>query len=96
MPKYLFERSATFRAFFHRGASCWPLLKAQVELLPRPGGKGKSCSLLASPYHFSIEMSHPRRESTQSTGIGSADISASMRGKTSYRCDDASLFRMAG
>jgi hypothetical protein len=38
MPKYLFERSATFRAFFHRGASCWPLLKAQVELLPRPGG----------------------------------------------------------
>jgi hypothetical protein len=38
MPKYLFERSATFRAFFHMGASCWPLLKAQVELLPRPDG----------------------------------------------------------
>ena len=33
MPKYLFERSATFRAFFRLGSSCWPLLKAELELV---------------------------------------------------------------
>ena len=35
MPKYLFERSATFRAFFQVGSSCWPLLKAELELGPQ-------------------------------------------------------------
>jgi hypothetical protein len=33
MPKYLFERSATFRAFFQVGSSCWPLRKAELELV---------------------------------------------------------------
>ena len=37
MPKYLFERSATFRAFFQVGSSCWPLLKAELELAPQAG-----------------------------------------------------------
>jgi hypothetical protein len=37
MPKYHFERSSTFRAFFQVGSSCWPLLKAEIELLPQPG-----------------------------------------------------------
>ena len=37
MPKYLFERSATFRAFFQVGSSCWPLLKAELELGPQGG-----------------------------------------------------------
>jgi hypothetical protein len=35
MPPYLFERSATFRAFFQVGSSCWPLLKAELELVPQ-------------------------------------------------------------
>jgi hypothetical protein len=33
MPKYLFERSATFRAFFQVGSSCWPLRRAELELV---------------------------------------------------------------
>jgi len=37
MPKYLFERSATFRAFFQVGSSCWPLRKAELELVPQAG-----------------------------------------------------------
>jgi hypothetical protein len=37
MPKYLFERSATFRAFFRLGSSCWPLLKAELALRPQAG-----------------------------------------------------------
>jgi hypothetical protein len=37
MPKYLFERSASFRAFFRLGSSCWPLLKAELELGPPAG-----------------------------------------------------------
>jgi hypothetical protein len=37
MPKYLFERSATFRAFFQVGSSGWPLLKAEIELVPQAG-----------------------------------------------------------
>jgi len=37
MPTYLFERSATFRAFFRLGSSCWPLLKAELALRPQAG-----------------------------------------------------------
>jgi hypothetical protein len=33
MPKYVFERSEVFRAFFQTGSSCWPLLKAELELV---------------------------------------------------------------
>ena len=35
MPKYLFERSATFGAFFQLGSSCRPLRKAELELVPQ-------------------------------------------------------------
>ena len=35
MPRYFFERSAAFRAFFQAGSSCWPLLKAELELMPQ-------------------------------------------------------------
>jgi hypothetical protein len=35
MPKYFFERSAAFRAFFQAGSGCWPLLKAELELMPQ-------------------------------------------------------------
>jgi hypothetical protein len=37
MPTYFFERSAAFRAFFQVGSSCWPLLKAELELVPQAG-----------------------------------------------------------
>ena len=35
MPKFFFERSETFRGFFQATSSCWPLLKAEIELLPQ-------------------------------------------------------------
>ena len=35
MPKYFFERSETFRRFFQAASRCWPLLKAEIELLPQ-------------------------------------------------------------
>jgi hypothetical protein len=35
MPKFFFERSETFRGFFQAASSCWPLLKAEIELLPQ-------------------------------------------------------------